>query len=142
MNARFMNKTSFAYFCSCATAIMLLGVLTAGCSKKSPAPAASAPAPAEATTDTVRAPATAAAAASSPAVGNQQLAEAKAAMQAKNYEKAAMVLAKPPQTADQAVAYNRAKGALAQQVMAAAAAGDPQAKAVLEKMRQDALYHR
>ena len=42
---------------------------------------------------------------------NTQIAEAKAAMQAKNYEKAA-------------------------------AAGDAKAKAVMEKLRQDALYHR
>lgn len=73
---------------------------------------------------------------------NDNIAEAKAALQAKNYEKAAAALAAPPQSADQVEAYNRAKGALVMQVNAAAAAGDPQAKAVLEKMRQDALYHR
>ena len=44
--------------------------------------------------------------------------------------------------ADQLAAYNNAKGALAQQIISAAAAGDPAAKAAMEKMRQDALYHR
>jgi predicted NBD/HSP70 family sugar kinase len=45
-------------------------------------------------------------------------------------------------TGEQLMAHNSAVADLYKQAAAAAAAGDPKAKAVLEKMKQDAMYHR
>jgi hypothetical protein len=78
---------------------------------------------------------------------NDKVSEAQAAMKARDFERAAAALSASQDSlgtlnADQLAAYNNAKGALAQQIISAAAAGDPAAKAAMEKMRQDALYHR
>jgi hypothetical protein len=71
--------------------------------------------------------------------------EVNAALKAKDYQKAAGALSIPQQSAltmtpEQIEAYNNAKRSVAQQVIAAAAAGDPNAKAALAKMQEDAKY--
>jgi hypothetical protein len=121
--------------------------LTIGCSKKQPptpppdnAPtnAAAADAPAPAPISTTAPPQTPV----DPSEVGDKLAEAKTALTTHDYEKAATALAIPQKTifalnADQLAAYNQAKGSLARSVIAAANAGDPSAKAILQKMYQE-----
>jgi hypothetical protein len=140
-----MNK-KFSFCChGFAALVVVLCALTTGCSKKSDAPAATAPV----TTDATPAPADASQPASPPAnlsSVNGQIAEANAALQAKDYVRAAEALtitpqSPGPQTSEQVIAFNKLKGAVQSQMIAAAAAGDPQAKAALDKLRLDAMYH-
>ena len=71
--------------------------------------------------------------------------EAQAAIKAKNFERAQAILQSNPRTpvpmtGEQLMARNQAIGDLYKQASAAAAAGDPRAKAVLEKMKRDAEH--
>jgi hypothetical protein len=129
--------------------LMLAAIVSAGCSKKPAAPPAATAVDALPGAQTLTSP---------PATGetpqnlapselNGKVAEALAALKAKDFKKAVDALtvsqdALVKLNADQLAAYNNAKSALARQVISAAAAGDPAAQAAMEKMRQDALYHR
>lgn len=128
---------------------MLLGALAISCSKKEATPAT----PNAATTaeaPPVASPAPAAQLAppssqDSPAV-DARIAEAQAAMKAKDYEKAATALSisgRTPagMTGQQLMSLNSAKANMQSQIAAAAAAGDPKAKAAYEMLRQRALNH-
>lgn len=146
-----MIISEFRSYFRLSSLIMLMGTLAIGCSKKQPAPP-----PPDTTTATNVAitqaspPVSHAAttqAAVKPSAMSDKVAEAKNAMKAKDYQKAAAALSISSQSltamsAEQIAAYNSAKNALAQQVIGAAAAGDPNAKAAMDKLREDALYHR
>ena len=122
------------------------------CSKKPDAAVTAPVAPVEASpTDVVKAAPQAAVLIATqdlnPSALNGKVSEAQAAIKAKDYQKATSALSISQNslsslTADQLVAYNKAKAALAQSVIGAAAAGDPNAQTAMEKLRQDALYHR
>jgi hypothetical protein len=76
-----------------------------------------------------------------------RLAEAQAAMKAKDYERAINTLAIPrqpaaPMTAQQMMDIHNAQISMQNQIAEAAAAGDPKAKAAYEALRQRSLYHR
>ena len=76
-----------------------------------------------------------------------RVAQAQAAARAKDYERAMNALALPQQpttsmTGQELMNIHNAQVDLQNQIAAAAAAGDPKAKAALEAMRQRALYHR
>ena len=142
-------KKSAPISCGLACFVALLAVVSVSCGKKAAAPAA-----APSTADT----ATPAPATPQPAPTdtrpiddasaiNARIAAAQAAMKAKDYEQAAAALtisrqAPVPMTGDQLMTYNSAMASLQGQIAAAAAAGDPKAKAVYEAMRQRALEHR
>ena len=141
-----MIISEFRSYFRLSSLIMLLGTLAIGCSKKQPAPP-----PPDTTTATnvaiTQASPPVSHAATTQAVVSDKVAEAKNAMKAKDYQKAAAALSISSQSltamsAEQIAAYNSAKNALAQQVIGAAAAGDPNAKAAMDKLREDALYHR
>src|SRR5450759_31004 len=75
-----------------------------------------------------------------------RIAEAQAAMKSKDYGRAAAALALPrqtplPMTGQQLMSINSEKANMVNQLSAAAAAGDPKAKATLEMLRQRALNH-
>ena len=135
------NKPCLPCYFSLAFLIVFLFSLATGCSKKTDTPAATAPTATDATAVVQAAPSNVQPSANSTAI-NSQIAEANVAMQTKDYEKARTALSIQPQSADQVAAYNRAKGVLEMQVRAAAAAGDPNAKAALEKIQQDYSNHR
>lgn len=144
-----MKTASFASQASLGSSLVLLAVfLAAGCSNKEQPPAATAPS--GATISQTANPAQAAAPAAQPTPPNTAvnagIAQAQAAMQARQYEQAANTLANlrtnnAPMTGKQLMSLNRAQADLQNQLSAAAAAGDPQAKAAYEMMRQRALYH-
>jgi hypothetical protein len=140
--------------------MILVGVLAISCSKKAATTPADTVAPTNAAAD---APPVADAAADAPPVANadtqvapppavdasavgvdSKIAEANAALKAKEFDKALAAFSVPlqslgPMTGDQLVAYNSAKAAFSQQVIAAAAAGDPKAQAALAILRQNAF---
>ena len=127
--------------------MMLLGAIASGCSKeKPPTPTADTSAVTNATVAVSQVAPSPQAAVDPTEVGGK-ITEANTALTAKDYTKAATVLSLPQTTiaamnANQVAAYTSAKNALARSVVAAATAGDPNAKAAMEKLRQDALYHR
>jgi hypothetical protein len=130
--------------------VIALAIVAISCSKKEAAPAV---VPSTANTATDPSPAT-----PQPAVMdtrpiedasalNARIAAAQAAMKAKDYERAASTLtishqSPVPMTGDQLMTYNSAMASQQNQIAAAAAAGDPKAKAVYEAMRQRASEHR
>jgi hypothetical protein len=147
-----MKKLIFKSCFLLLTLIMMVGALTVGCSKKQPS---APPTDTTATTNVTATPvqpltvaqAVPAQAAVDPSEVGGKIMEAKTAMTTRDYTKAATALSLPQTTiatmsASQIAAYTSAKNALARSVVAAAAAGDPNAKAAMEKLRQDALYHR
>ena len=129
---------------------MLVGALTVSCSKKE----ATSVTPIAADAPATASPAAAAAAATQPAppasgdsrAVDARIAEAQAAMKARDYERAATALAisratPVSMTAQQLMSINSEKANMVNQLSAAAAAGDPKAKATLEMLRQRALNH-
>jgi hypothetical protein len=130
--------------------IMLLLAATMSCSKK-PTAATDTATTAETPPAAPQAASPAIQAAAQPsgdvAAPNTKVVEAQTALKAKDYERAAAALsmdrrAPVAMTGEQLMAHNSAVADLYKQAAAAAAAGDPKAKAVLEKMKQDAMYHR
>ena len=120
----------------------LLGLAAVSCSKKSESRATSEAAPAPE-------PPPAAAAAASPAMQPTQdtaamdarIAEARAALKAKDYERAAAAITVPartavPMTGQQLMSLNSTKADVINQISAAAASGDAKAKAAYEAMRR------
>lgn len=117
--------------------------VSVGCSKK--LESQSTPPPPETTTAATPAPAPVKTTVSAAQI-NDKVSTAQEAIRLKDYSKAADALEVSQTTvatmnADQLAAYNKAKQSLARQVVAGAAAGDPVAKAAMDKMRQAASYH-
>lgn len=133
-------------FCSL---VILLGFAVAGCSKKEQPPAATAPTQAQTPQAASSAQGTAPAAQPAQptyATVDAGIAQARAAMRAKEYDRAANALSNlrttgVPMTGQQLMSLNKAQADLQNQLGAAAAAGDPKAKAAYEMLRQRALYH-
>jgi hypothetical protein len=148
-----MKSLIAKFYFGLATFTVLMGVMTTGCGKKPPET------PPVATADTntavvdAQAPppvsptAPAPQAAVDPSEVGGKVAEAKAALTSKDYDKASTALSVPDTTIaaltpDQRAAYYNAKNSMTHSVIAAALAGDPKAKAVVAKMQDDALHHR
>lgn len=128
-----------------ATFISIASVVLVGCKKEEPVPAASAVSETAPVVDPSAKPAPPLAEDTRPV--NSRVAEAEAALKAKDYERAAAAVTAPrqadvPITGEELMSLNKAQGEVINQLAAAAAAGDPKAKAAYEKMRQRALYRR
>ena len=152
-----MKKSLSLFYCNrLAFLITLLVVATMSCSKKqtaatdtaitaeTPQTALQAAQPAEQPITAIQAPAQPTKDMPAP---NTSVSEAQTALKAKDYERAAAALSITPRTpvamtGEQLMSHNKAVADLYSQASAAAAAGDAKAKAVLEKMRKDAMYHR
>jgi hypothetical protein len=142
-----MKKLNFRIPVRISFAILVAGAIVIGCSKKQAATpplenastnvaAVSVPIPAP--TPKMSPPQ----APVDPSEVAEKMSEAKAALTTHDYQKADEALSVPQKTisaltANQLAAYNSAKNSLAQSVVAAANAGDPNAKAVLQKMYQE-----
>jgi hypothetical protein len=144
-----MKKTSFRILPCWPSLLMMVAMALTGCSKKPATPPPSAQIEAVPAAQTPASPPAAQVAQQNLATSalNDKVSEAQAAMKARDFERAAAALSASQDSlgnlnAEQLAAYNNAKGALARQIISAAAGGDPAAKAAMEKMRQDALYHR
>jgi PBP1b-binding outer membrane lipoprotein LpoB len=144
-----MKKTPFRILPCWPSSLMMIAMALTSCSKKPATPPPSAQIEAVPATQTPASPPPIQVAQQNLAASalNDKVSEAQAAMKARDFERAAAAMSASQDSlgnlnADQLAAYNNAKGALAQQIISAAAAGDPAAKAAMEKMRQDALYHR
>jgi|GEM_PF-2663747 len=122
---------------------LLVLALSAGCGKK----AAQAPAPETpaATAEAVPAAPAGTPAPVQPAPGNASLADAQAAMKAGDFNRAATVLTtlQSPAarlTPEQAAAVQKQMQALQASLVGAAASGDPNAKAAIQRLRQASMH--
>ena len=144
-----MKTATMMSYRSLGFAVVVLAAAAAGCSKKEQPPTTVTPPGTQ--TSQAAGEAQAAAPAAPPAQENYAtvdagLAQAQAAMKAKEYDRAVNTLSSlrtgaTPMTGQQLMQVNRAQIDLQNQLSAAAAAGDPRAKAAYEMLRQRALYH-
>ena len=140
-----MKSKIVAEFNRLALPLVFLGLLAVGCGKKEttqvtpPAPGAD-----TAPTTSATAPSPTGPASENPAAPDAMILEAKAAMKAKDYDKAIAAVSVSPQTTvpmtgQQLMSINSAKADVQNQLAAAAAAGDAKAKAAYEALRRRSM---
>jgi hypothetical protein len=144
-----MKNAETNYFCKLISLIVLSSLFLVSCGKKEVSQAVPPPEP------VAEAPAAVSAPAPSPVPQPNQdntpmdtrISEAKAAMKAKNYDKAIEAVSIPqrtvmPMTGEQLNLFNNTKADVINQLLAAAAAGDAKAKAAFEELRRRSMQNR